>query len=227
MIRGKNFQGVAKTITSNLWIVPVINTANAYHMAAGTLQNIAVGGTPTGFLSQYTKNPQSLFFTAVFGGGTLTSFVLQLTGENIFGDVQTEQLTFTAVTGLTLQTALCYRRVTALTVVSYTGTQTPAATDTIQFGYSLVNPKIPLLCRLDAPQSILTVNDMNQQTKASQPTFAVTLANPAVTVGGNTNLPTLATGVQAYLITLTGTIVASATGSGEIMIYLNPDDSQL
>lgn len=168
MNRSMGIASAAKT-QGTYWELIVQPTDASEHLSVATLNGIAVGVAPTGFAAFYTKSTQSLFFTAVFGGGTLTSFVLTLTGDNQFGERVTEDITFTAVTALTAQSVLCYRRLVSLVVKSYTGTQTPAAGDTISLGYSLVGPRVPFLAKIPAG-GVLRMTDINQI--STQPTFA-------------------------------------------------------
>ena len=192
----------ARTLASSFWELYVNVTGATYHLNAGTLNTQVVGGSPAGFAAFYTKLCQSIFVTPAFSG--LSALTLKISGLNQFGEAVSENLVFVAATAQ--QTTFCYTRVTAVTIVAMTGT--PAAGDTVSLGYSLVNPRIPLLAKLSATASVKAVANVNQTTLGSQPTFAVA-AGPT------------------WAISLTGTIVASTNGCGQLHVTLDTNDQKL
>lgn len=195
--------GALRNLSGYFWRLPYNNTGATYHLNAGTLNTQIVGGSPAGFASFFTKCVQSLFITPAFSG--LTALTLKLTGINQFGETVTENLVFASATAA--QTTMCYRQLLTCTIAAMTGT--PAAGDTVSIGYSLVNPRLPLLAQLAASQSVLAAFSINQTTLGSQPTVSVTLA------------PT-------WAILLTGTLVVGGGASiGDVFVHLNPDDSGL
>lgn len=192
----------ARTIAGSFWDLLLQPTDATEHLNVGTLNTQVVGGSPAGFAAFYTKNCQSVFVTPAFSG--LSALTLKITGLNQFGELVTENLVFAAATAQ--QTTICYTRIITCTIFAMTGT--PAGGDTVSIGYSLVNPRLPLLAKLQATTSVKAVSNSNQLTAGSQPTFTVA-AGPS------------------WAISLTGTVVIATAGLGHMHVTLDPTDSML
>jgi len=184
------------------WEVPLQITDATEHLNAGTLNGKVVGGSPTGFAAFYMKSVQSLFVTCTMGGTPITALSLLITGYNQFNELVSETLAFVATS--TLQTTLCYRRVTGCVITLMTGT--PAAGDTVSMGYSLVGPRIPMLAKIPAG-GVVAVYDVNQV--GTQPTF---VASDVVS------------GVARYnVLSSAVTILTPTTGHALIYMALDPN----
>lgn len=205
-----------RTQTGRFWTVPMMSTAATYHLSAQVLTGLAAGSAVPNLAAQFTRTPQSLFLTPALTG--TVGFLL--TGLNQFGETVSETVSLTTTTAK--QTALCYSK-----IISMALTTAITAGDTISVGYSVVNPRVPMLAKLAAAGSVLSVVDLNQTTKASQPTIKPTTANPAVDGGGNFNIASLGTGAQAYNVLLTGTLIFPTIGMAGVTIQLDPNDSGL
>lgn len=217
-IVSKSTRNTLRTMSGRFWTLPVMSTAASYHVAAGTaiLTGLGAGSAVPGVGVQFTRTPQSLFFTPALTG--TVGFLL--TGLNQFGETVSEPISLTTTTAK--QTALCYSKILSLII-----TTSVTAADAINIGYSVVNPRVPMLGKLAAAGSVLAVNDLNQTTKASQPTVKATTANPAVDSGSNYNIASLGTGAEAYNVLLTGTLIFPTIGMAGVTMYLDPNDSGL
>jgi len=186
-------------MSGSWWNLNCQATDATEHLNVGTLNGKVVGGSPTGFAAFYAKTVQSIFVTPAFSG--LSALTLNVAGYNQFNELVNENLVFAAATAQ--QTTLCYRRVTGCTIVAMTGT--PAAGDTVSIGYSLVNPRVPMMAKVPAG-AVLAVYDVNQT--GTQPTFT---AQDVVSGAARYNIAAA-----------TVTIVTPTTGHGLIYVCVDP-----
>lgn len=164
--------------------------ATAY-LNAGSVNGLVAGSTVT-ITSQYTRQPTSLFVTPAHAGITV---VYRITGENQFGDVIREDISVAGTTAA--HTLNCFRRITALSIVSVTGGTLGAGT-TISIGHSnAAGCRFPLWSR-------------------TIPAAAV----KALVYAGNS--PTVASSISVDTTRSCVVDAGAATVSTEAQVYLDP-----
>lgn len=153
--------------------------------------NGKVAGDSVTITSQYTRQPTSLFVTPNHAGITV---VYRITGENQFGDTIREDISVTGTTAA--HTLNCFRRITALSIVSASGVL--GAGTTVSIGHSnAAGCRFPLWSR-------------------TIPAAAV----KALVYGGNS--PSVAASITVDTTRSCVMDNGSATVSSEAQVYLDP-----
>lgn len=147
-----------------------MNTAGSAPAVAGDEIYASFTGTV-----EWLNAPTSVLFTFTIPGGE--TVVLKVTGENQFGDVVSENLTFVGTS--TNQTTWCYRRITAVLLVSTTGVLD--VNDTLDAGVEFTAMRLPMWCRSPSQGQLLAIGWTHAPTP-TQPTLTVNPATANVTV---------------------------------------------